>query len=75
MPFPKRPVGFSNEALDLLDQAMNLLWLEQVAIGAAVCGVRLPTAVIAQLDDLPVRRHPSSKRSTRDLSRKPRGER
>jgi hypothetical protein len=35
VPFPQRPVGFSSEALRLLDVAMTRLWLEQAAIGAA----------------------------------------
>lgn len=35
-PFIERPEGFSSEALELLDNALTRLWLEQVAIGAAL---------------------------------------
>lgn len=38
MPFKRNPVGFSPETLGLLDMALTRLWLEQVAIGAALSG-------------------------------------
>lgn len=40
-PFIGQPEGFSPETLDLLDKAMTGLWLEQVAIGAAMSGFKL----------------------------------
>jgi hypothetical protein len=38
VPFTQRPEGFSSETLALLDSGMTALWLERVAIAAALCG-------------------------------------
>jgi hypothetical protein len=35
-PFNGRPEGFSDESLELLDQAMTEMWMRQVKIGAAM---------------------------------------
>ena len=39
-PFTGQPEGFSAGALELLDEALTKLWLEQVAIGAAMSGLQ-----------------------------------
>lgn len=38
MPFPKKPVGFSQDSLRLLDVALTRAWLERVALGASLSG-------------------------------------
>ncbi len=49
-PFIEKPEGFSSETLELLDTALTKLWLEQVAIGAAMSGKPLPASLRASLD-------------------------
>lgn len=63
MPFHEKPVGFSSEALGLLDVAMTRLWLKQVAIGALSSGaapeVRASLqARMRRLDELGMQRRP-----------------
>jgi hypothetical protein len=63
MPFHKRPVGFSPEALGLLDVAMTRLWLEQIVIGANLSGADAETcatlrAKLRRLDELGMQRRP-----------------
>jgi hypothetical protein len=43
-PFIGQPEGFSSGALELLDDALTKLWLEQVAIGATMSGLK-PDAI------------------------------
>lgn len=43
-PFIARPEGFSSSTLELMDDALTRLWLEQVAIGATMSGLK-PDAV------------------------------
>lgn len=49
-PFIEKPEGFSSETLELLDNALTKLWLEQVAIGAAMSGKPMPAGLRASLD-------------------------
>lgn len=53
-PFVEKPEGFSSDTLQLLDTALNRLWLEQVAIGAAMNGTPLPAELRALLDRKPI---------------------
>lgn len=54
-------------------RSLSWIWLEQVAIGAALCGAHLPRTILAQLDELPARRQQSSRPGTREHTRKPKG--
>lgn len=63
MPFHEKPVGFSSEALGLLDVAMTRLWLQQVAIGASASGADADVraslqARLRRLDELGMQRRP-----------------
>ena len=63
MPFPHRPIGFSVEALRLLDVAMTRLWLEQAAIGAVSSDATPEDRALLQdrkrrLDELGMQRRP-----------------
>ena len=49
MPFPKYPIGFSQDSLRLLDVALTRAWLERVALGASLSGAG--EAVCADLQD------------------------
>jgi len=49
MPFPEKPVDFSQDSLRLLDVALTRAWLERVALGASLSGA--DEAVCADLRD------------------------
>jgi hypothetical protein len=68
-PFSERPDGFSKASLALLDDALNLLWLEQVAVGASSSGAKLPRGVLARLDRLSDLSPPASRRRVRGSTR------
>lgn len=62
-PFVEKPEGFSSDTLQLLDTALNILWLEQVAIGAAMSGTPLPAELRALLDRTAMERRKPRARS------------
>jgi hypothetical protein len=53
-PFIGRPEGFSDESLELLDQAMTEMWMRQVAIGAAMSGAATPQPQPVRRDPRPI---------------------
>ncbi|MGE0024504.1 MAG: hypothetical protein AB7S70_12845 [Hyphomicrobium sp.] len=67
MPFPRKPAGFSPQALRLLDVAMTRMWLKQVAIGASASGADPEVRASVQesmrrLDELGMQRPPRKSR-------------
>jgi len=67
MPFPRKPAGFSPQALRLLDVAMTRMWLKQVAIGASARDADAEVRASVQesmrrLDELGMQRRPRKSR-------------
>ncbi len=63
MPFIEKPEGLSAATLELLDAALTKLWLEQVAIGAALRGAPAPDANAAPAHKSPQERQGFDRRA------------